>query len=68
MVVKGCLSILNIDTINEQKYFKMKNLSEQRGNWNEQKEKLKQRFSILTDDDLNIVRGNKDEILRRLQN
>jgi len=37
------------------------------GNWNEIKGKLKQKFSILTDDDLLLVDGKKDELLGRLQ-
>ena len=38
-----------------------------KGNWNEQKGKLKQKFAILTDDDLMLVSGKKDEMLGRLQ-
>lgn len=37
------------------------------GNWNETKGKLKQKFAILTDDDLLLVEGKKDELLGRLQ-
>ena len=46
---------------------KMKNITELRGNWNEQKGKLKQKFAVLTDDDLVFAVGKKDEMLGRLQ-
>lgn len=45
----------------------MKNTTELTGNWNEVKGKLKQKFAILTDDDLMMVDGKKDELLGRLQ-
>ena len=38
-----------------------------KGNWNELKGKLKQRFSNLTDDDLLFSEGKEDELLGRLQ-
>lgn len=38
-----------------------------KGNWNEVKGKLKQRYSDLTDDDLALVEGKEDELLGRLQ-
>jgi uncharacterized protein YjbJ (UPF0337 family) len=37
------------------------------GNWNENKGKLKQQFANLTDSDLLLVEGKKDELLGRLQ-
>jgi uncharacterized protein YjbJ (UPF0337 family) len=37
------------------------------GTWNEQKGKLKQRFAILTDNDLLFLEGKKEEMLGRLQ-
>ena len=40
---------------------------ELKGNWNEQKGKLKQKFAYLTDDDLMFIEGKKDEMLGRLQ-
>jgi uncharacterized protein YjbJ (UPF0337 family) len=43
------------------------NTTEAKGNWNAQKGKLKQKFAILTDDDLLLVKGKKDELLGRLQ-
>jgi len=45
----------------------MANVTEYKGNWNEQKGKLKQKFAILTDNDLLLVDGKKDEMLGRLQ-
>lgn len=45
----------------------MKNSTEFNGNWNEIKGKLKQKFAILTEDDLMMVDGKKDELLGRLQ-
>jgi len=43
------------------------NITETKGNWNEQKGKLKQKFAILTDNDLLFADGKKDEMLGRLQ-
>lgn len=43
------------------------NLTESKGNWNEMKGKLKQKFATLTDDDLMFADGKKDEMLGRLQ-
>jgi uncharacterized protein YjbJ (UPF0337 family) len=45
----------------------MKNTTELKGNWNEIKGKLKQKFALLTDDDLLLVEGKQDELLGRLQ-
>ena len=41
--------------------------TELKGNWNEQKAKLKKKFSILTDNDLKYENGKKDEMLAKLQ-
>ena len=43
------------------------NTTEVKGTWNEQKGKLKQKFAMLTDNDLLFVDGKKDEMLGRLQ-
>ncbi|MFH1000638.1 MAG: CsbD family protein [Bacteroidota bacterium] len=43
------------------------NKTEVKGNWNEQKGKLKQKFAVLTDDDLMFAEGKKDEMLGKLQ-
>ena len=43
------------------------NTDEVKGNWNEQKGKLKQKFGFLTDNDLMFEEGKKDEMLGRLQ-
>lgn len=38
-----------------------------KGNWNEAKGKLKQKYGELTDDDLAYAEGQEDELLGRLQ-
>ena len=38
-----------------------------KGNWNELKGKLKQKYGQLTDDDLSFTEGKFDELLGRLQ-
>jgi uncharacterized protein YjbJ (UPF0337 family) len=38
-----------------------------KGNWNEIKGKLKQKYAKLTDDDLTFAEGKEDELLGRLQ-
>lgn len=43
------------------------NTTEVKGNWNELKGKLKQKFAILTDNDLMFAEGKKDEMFGRLQ-
>ena len=45
----------------------MKNITELKGSWNEQKGKLKQKFALLTDSDLLLAEGKKDERLGPLQ-
>ena len=43
------------------------NSKEVKGNWNEQKGRLKQKFAILTDNDVLFIEGKKEEMLGRLQ-
>ena len=43
------------------------NTTEAKGNWNEQKGKLKQKFAVLTDNDLMFAEGKKEEMFGRLQ-
>jgi uncharacterized protein YjbJ (UPF0337 family) len=43
------------------------NTQEAKGNWNEQKGKLKQKFAVLTDNDLMFDEGKKDEMFGKLQ-
>jgi len=43
------------------------NTTELKGNWNEQKGKLKQKFAVLTDNDLMLIEGKKEEMFGRLQ-
>jgi uncharacterized protein YjbJ (UPF0337 family) len=38
-----------------------------KGNWNEIKGKLKQKYGQLTDQDLTFAEGKQDELLGRLQ-
>ena len=38
-----------------------------KGNWNEIKGKLKQKYADLTDDDLKYAEGKEDELYGRLQ-
>ncbi len=40
---------------------------EMKGNWNEIKGRLKQKYADLTDDDLTFAEGKQDEMLGRLQ-
>ena len=43
------------------------NITEAKGNWEEQKGKLKQKFAALTDSDLLFAEGKKEEMFGRLQ-
>ena len=43
------------------------NTTELKGNWEEQKGKLKQAYASLTDDDLLFAEGKKEEMMGRLQ-
>jgi uncharacterized protein YjbJ (UPF0337 family) len=43
------------------------NSTEIKGNWNELKGKLKQKFGDLTDDDLMFAEGKEDEMYGKLQ-
>jgi len=43
------------------------NTTEVKGNWNEQKGKLKQKFATLTDNDLMFEEGKQDEMFGKLQ-
>lgn len=43
------------------------NTTELKGNWNEKKGKLKQKFAELTDNDLMLIEGKQDEMLGKLQ-
>ena len=43
------------------------NKTELKGNWNEQKGKLKQKFAVLTDNDLLYEEGKEDEMYGKLQ-
>jgi uncharacterized protein YjbJ (UPF0337 family) len=43
------------------------NKTELKGNWNEQKGKLKQRFALFIESDLMFKEGKEDEMYGRLQ-
>jgi uncharacterized protein YjbJ (UPF0337 family) len=43
------------------------NTTEVKGNWNEQKGKLKQKFAVLTDNDLMYEEGKREEMFGKLQ-
>jgi uncharacterized protein YjbJ (UPF0337 family) len=45
----------------------MENTNEIKGNWNETKGRLKQKFAVLTDNDLLLIEGKQDEMLGRIQ-
>lgn len=45
----------------------MKKLTELKGNWDETKVKLKQKFAMLTDSDLLLTEGKQNEMFIRLQ-
>ena len=43
------------------------NKTEVKGSWNKQKGRLRQKFAILTDNDLMFEEGKKEEMFGRLQ-
>ncbi len=43
------------------------NKLELKGNWNQVKGKLKQKYAKLTDDDLRFEEGKEDELIGRIQ-
>jgi uncharacterized protein YjbJ (UPF0337 family) len=43
------------------------NTTEVKGTWNEQKGRLKQKFAVLTDNDLMFNEGKKEEMFGKLQ-
>jgi uncharacterized protein YjbJ (UPF0337 family) len=45
----------------------MENINELNGNWNKTKGILKQKFAILTDNDLLLIDGKQDEMIGRIQ-
>jgi uncharacterized protein YjbJ (UPF0337 family) len=66
------LSEVNRIIIVSQKSFqnlksKKMNTTELKGNWNEQKGKLKKKFAVLTDNDLMFEEGKKEEMFGKLQ-
>ena len=62
----------NLFQINNQHTFihlidSIMNTTELNGKWEEQKGKLKQKFAMLTDNDLLFAEGKKEEMFGRLQ-
>lgn len=45
----------------------MSNQDQTKGSWKEQKGRLKQKFALLTDNDLLFAEGKKDEMLGKIQ-
>lgn len=43
------------------------NITELKGNWNEQKGKLKEKFAMITDNDFLFAEGKRDEMMGRLE-
>jgi uncharacterized protein YjbJ (UPF0337 family) len=43
------------------------NITEIKGNWNEKKGKLMQKYAILTENDLLLVEGKEEELFGKLQ-
>jgi uncharacterized protein YjbJ (UPF0337 family) len=43
------------------------NTTQVKGNWDEQKGKLKQKFATLADNDLMFAEGKKEEMMGKLQ-
>jgi uncharacterized protein YjbJ (UPF0337 family) len=43
------------------------NASESKGNWEEQKSRLKEKFAALTDNDFLFVKGKREEMIAKLQ-
>lgn len=37
------------------------------GNWHQKRDRLQQKFSVLTDDDLNYTEGEEEELVGRIQ-
>ena len=60
------INIVSQFFIQNLKYKKM-NTTELKGNWNEQKGKLKKKFAVLTDNDLMFEEGKKEEMFGKLQ-
>ena len=56
-----------VEIISHLKQKTMLNITELKGNWNETKGKLKQKYAMLTDNDLLLIEGKQDELMGRLQ-
>jgi len=56
-----------VKTYSQLKQITMSNLKEIENDWIETKAKLKQKFAKLTNNDLMLLDGKKDELLARIQ-
>ncbi|MGP8215228.1 MAG: CsbD family protein [Bacteroidia bacterium] len=45
----------------------MKNINEFKGDWSDIKGKLKQKFALLTDGDVQLINGKMDQMVGRIQ-
>lgn len=43
------------------------NNARMKGNWNQFKGKIKEKWGRLTDDDLNVVEGQRDQLIGKIQ-
>ena len=70
---RNCVTDLGVLMVNftilktSQKELFTMNKIEAQGNWNELKGKLKQKFAVLTDNDLMFEEGKKEEMIGKLQ-
>jgi uncharacterized protein YjbJ (UPF0337 family) len=62
-----CPHLCIVVKIHSQLILKKMNTTELKGNWEEQKGKLKQKFAALTDNDLLFAEGKKEEMIGKLQ-
>lgn len=62
-----CNHLCHVKINSQQILNTMINSTELKGNWNETKGKLKQKFAMLTDNDLLLLEGKQDEMLGRLE-
>jgi len=61
------MDVYGIVNINEKNKLHIMNNIKLKGNWNQIKGKLKQKYGDLTDDDLTYVEGQDDEFIGKLQ-
>lgn len=62
-----CISSNKTDNKNSRKETIIMNKLELKGNWNETKGKLKEKYAVLTDNDLAYKEGQEDQLVGHLQ-